>query len=242
MALNRARTLGLAATALLSSGIVPAVIGPSAALALPLSYAGSTSVGADIDPVWSTLWFSHALERRHGLGLSLQMIPAGRPETGHHGSTSSTNADEGFLLLDSTHLLKRWNLPRAQSNLWLFAGVGAYQSSPGPSGSDAALRLAARPGVQFDIENTRLRLEARGQWFLAAGVERPIYSATAGVGLTPPRYNGVQPWLELQVRAIPGLLEQPELIPKLRLLHQRLVLDLGYSTHGSLTGSITTTF
>lgn len=232
----------LMTTALLSGGIGLDVIGHSGALALPLNYAGSTSVGADIDPVWSTLWFSHALERRHGLGLSLQMIPAGRPETRHHDSTSSTNTDEGFLLLDSTHLLRRWNLPKAQSNLWLFAGVGAYQSNPGPSNSDRVLRLAARPGVQFDIENSRLRLEARGQWFLASGIERPLYSATAGVGLTPPRYNGIQPWLELQVRAIPGLLEQPELIPKLRLVHQHLVVDLGFSTHGSLTGSITTTF
>ena len=69
-----------------------------------------------------------------------------------------------------------------------------------------------------------------------------MLSATAGVGLTPPRYEGIQPWLELQVRGMPGVTDQIEIIPKLRLLHGRVVLDVGYSNLGSITGSVTTTF
>jgi hypothetical protein len=41
---------------------------------------------------------------------------------------------------------------------------------------------------------------------------------------------------------MPGLVDQLEFIPKLRLLHQRVVLDIGYSTLGSVVGSVTTTF
>jgi hypothetical protein len=48
--------------------------------------------------------------------------------------------------------------------------------------------------------------------------------------------------LELQVRAMPGVVDKVELIPKLRLLHQRLVFDLGYSSLGSLVGGLTVTF
>jgi hypothetical protein len=129
---------------------------------------------------------------------------------------------------------------RAQSNLWLFAGVGTYQSWN--NGRVNATRIAARPGLQFDIENTRLRFEAKGQLFLAEGIERSMLSATTGVGLTPPRYQGVQPWLELQVRAMPGVIDQMEIIPKLRLLHRKVVVDVGYSSLGSITGSVTTTF
>jgi len=237
------------AAAALASQLALQLIAAHSSLALPMSYAGSTTIGVELDHIWSSAWFSHAVQRQLGVGLSAQVIPGG----GHGGDSqhsyggghqnhgnSELNATESFLLLDSTHLLKRWNMDRAQSNLWLFAGVGTYQSWNRERVS--ATRIAARPGLQFDIENTRLRFEAKGQLFLAQGVERSMLSATTGVGLTPPRYEGVQPWLELQVRAMPGVIDQVELIPKLRLLHRKVVLDIGYSNLGTITGGLTTTF
>jgi hypothetical protein len=218
------------------------LIAAGSSLALPMSYPGSTTVGVELDHIWSSAWFSHAVERQLGVGMSAQVIPGSEGDgAGQHShDRSELSATESFLLLDSTHLLKRWNMDRAQSNLWLLAGVGTYQTWN--SERVSAARLAVRPGLQFDIENTRLRFEAKGQLFLASGVERSMLSATAGVGLTPPRYEGIQPWLELQVRGMPGVTDQIEIIPKLRLLHGRVVLDVGYSNLGSITGSVTTTF
>ena len=221
------------------------LIAANSSLALPMSYEGSTTVGVELDHIWSSAWFSHAVQRQLGVGISAQLIPgSGDHGSGHQGhqnsDNSELNATESFLLLDSTHLLKRWNMNRAQSNLWLFAGVGTYQNWN--NGRVNETRIAARPGLQFDIENTRLRFEAKGQLFLAEGIERSMLSATTGVGLTPPRYQGVQPWLELQVRAMPGVIDQMEIIPKLRLLHRKVIVDVGYSSLGSITGSVTTTF
>lgn len=221
------------------------LIAANSSSALPMSYEGSTTVGIELDHIWSSAWFSHAVQRQLGIGLSAQLIPGSSNHSssrqGHQSHNSSDlNATESYLLLDSTHLLKRWNMNRAQSNLWLFAGVGTYQSWTNDRVN--ATRIAARPGLQFDIENTRLRFEAKGQLFLAEGVERSMVSATTGIGLTPPRYQGVQPWLELQVRAMPGVINEIEVIPKLRLLHRRVVLDVGYSSLGTLTSGITTTF
>ena len=226
------------------------------AWALPMSYAGSTTVGIDVDPHWSTAWFTHAIDRQNGLGMSLQVLPG---HASHAGN--ALNGDESFALVDATRLVKRWNMPRAQANLWLFGGVGTYRASGsttagsshhhqhsaeadgnGSEGTSAALRIAARPGLQIDLETTRLRLEGRGQLFLAAGVQRPLLSATAGAALTPPHYERVQPWLEMQVRAMPGVADELELIPKLRLLHKRLVLEIGYSSLGSVVGGVTYTF
>jgi hypothetical protein len=237
------------AAAALACQLALQLIAAHSSLALPMSYAGSTTIGVELDHIWSSAWFSYAVQRQLGVGLSAQVIPGG----GHGGDSqhshggghqnhdnSELNATESFLLLDSTHLLKRWNMDRAQSNLWLFAGVGTYQNWN--NGRVNATRIAARPGLQFDIENTRLRFEAKGQLFLAEGIERSMLSATTGVGLTPPRYQGVQPWLELQVRAMPGVIDQMEIIPKLRLLHRKVVVDVGYSSLGSITGSVTTTF
>jgi hypothetical protein len=238
-----------AAAAALACQLAVPLIAADSCQALPMSFEGSTTIGVELDHIWSSAWFSHAVQRQLGVGISAQLIPGSgdHGESQHtHGSshqnhgTSELNSTESFLLLDSTHLLKRWNMNRAQSNLWLFAGVGTYQSWNNSRVN--ATRIAARPGLQFDIENTRLRFEAKGQLFLAQGVERPMLSATTGVGLTPPRYQGVQPWLELQVRAMPGVIEEVEIIPKLRLLHRKVVIDVGYSSLGSLTGSVTTTF
>jgi hypothetical protein len=41
---------------------------------------------------------------------------------------------------------------------------------------------------------------------------------------------------------MPGVIDQMEIIPKLRLLHRKVVVDVGYSSLGSITGSVTTTF
>ncbi|MBD1192653.1 hypothetical protein [Vulcanococcus sp. Clear-D1] len=238
-----------AAAAALACQLAVPLIAADSSQALPMSFEGSTTIGVELDHIWSSAWFSHAVQRQLGVGISAQLIPGSgdHGESQHtHGSshqnhgTSELNSTESFLLLDSTHLLKRWNMNRAQSNLWLFAGVGTYQSWNNSRVN--ATRIAARPGLQFDIENTRLRFEAKGQLFLAQGVERPMLSATTGVGLTPPRYQGVQPWLELQVRAMPGVIDEVEIMPKLRLLHRKVVIDAGYSSLGSLTGSVTTTF
>ena len=233
------------------------------AQALPMSYAGSTTAGMTVDSHWSSAWVTRAMDPRHGLGASLQVIPG---TGGGHGETSSpashrNQGDESFLLLDGTHLLKRWNRPSSQANLWLFTGVGLYRASGSASDqtsgghhhnhdltgaqaitTPAALRIAARPGLQVDMESTRLRVEGRGEWFVAPGVQRPLLSATAGAALSGPTYTGIQPWLELQVRAMPGVVNTLELIPKLRLLHQRVVLEIGYSSLGSAMGGLTYTF
>ncbi|MEY3751059.1 MAG: hypothetical protein RLZZ11_2 [Cyanobacteriota bacterium] len=231
-----------AAAAALACQLASLLIAADSSQALPMSFKGSSTIGVELDHIWSSAWFSHAVQRQLGLGISAQLIPGstGHGDGQHTHGTSELNSTESFLLLDSTHLLKRWNMNRAQSNLWLFAGVGTYQSWN--NARVDATRIAARPGLQFDIENTRLRFEAKGQLFLAQGVERSMLSATTGVGLTPPRYQGVQPWLELQVRAMPGVIDEVEIIPKLRLLHRKVVIDVGYSSLGSLTGSVTTTF
>lgn len=222
-------------------------LGPSpAARALPINYAGSTTIGLEVDPAWSSARFSHALDRRNGLGLSGYLLPA-RPAADPPAALAGPErgrAQESYVMLDWTRLLRRWNLTNAQANIWLFAGLGGRHSAAHGEQTDssrAGLRLAASPGLQVDIETTRLRFEARGRLLLAPGSERSLLSATAGVALTPARYESVQPWLELQLRAMPGVTDGVELIPRLRLLHRRLVLDLGVGSRGSVQGGFSYT-
>lgn len=110
------------------------------------------------------------------------------------------------------------------------------------STTPSSLRIAARPGLQFDAETTRYRFEAKAMLYLAPGIERPLLSATAGAALREADYNGFQPWAEVQIRAMPGVVDQLEIIPKLRILHKHVVLDIGYSNLGSIIGGLTYTF
>ena len=56
--------------------------------------------------------------------------------------------------------------------------------------------------------------------------------------MTEATYTGFQPWIELQARSMPGVIDQLELIPKLRLLHNRIVLEVGYSNLGTVMGGL----
>ena len=277
--------------------------------ALPMSYAGSTMVMVDIDPHWSTLSITKALDRRNGIGASVQYIPSMQGDNSHSSTSSGEGShamqgNETFILVDATRLVHRWNLPNAQANLWLFAGIGVYGASgiselltvPNPDASanqpdtpnptpnptppirphphqhllkpvasssltsttannqssnsavppylqfmvetPSSLRFAVRPGIQFDAETTRLRFEAKALLFLASGIERPLFSATVGAALTEATYTGFQPWIEFQARSMPGVIDQLELIPKLRLLHNRIVLEVGYSNLGTVMGGL----
>jgi hypothetical protein len=237
-----------------------------------MSSSGTTTVGAEVDPHWSVFWLTRALDRHQGLGVSVNVIPAAEKHDGDVSQSARNGShdrqgNEIFSLLDATRLLHRWNLPQAQANLWVFAGVGSYTatgSSPvasgrsstshhhrhglsgiahsGSDGSPSSFRIAARPGVQVDFETTRFRVEGRGMLYLAPGVQRPLFSATTGVALMGPKSEGVQPWLELQVRSMPGVSSELEVIPKLRLLHRRIVLEVGYSSKQSVVGGFTYTF
>ena len=277
--------------------------------ALPMSYAGSTMVMVDIDPHWSTLSITKALDRSNGIGASVQYIPSMQGDNSHSSTSSGEGShamqgNETFILVDATRLVHRWNLPNAQANLWLFAGIGVYGASgiselvtiPNPDASanqpdtpnptpnptppirphphqhllkpvasssftstttnnqssnsavppylqfmvetPSSLRFAVRPGIQFDAETTRLRFEAKALLFLASGIERPLFSATVGAALTEATYTGFQPWIEFQARSMPGVIDQLELIPKLRLLHNRIVLEVGYSNLGTVMGGL----
>ena len=277
--------------------------------ALPMSYAGSTMVMVDIDPHWSTLSITKALDRRNGIGASVQYIPSMQGDNSHSSNSSGEGShamqgNETFILVDATRLVHRWNMPNAQANLWLFAGIGVYGASgiselvtvPNPDASanqpdtpnptpnptppirphphqhllkpvastsltsttannqssnsavspylqfmvetPSSLRFAVRPGIQFDAETTRLRFEAKALLFLASGIERPLFSATVGAALTEATYTGFQPWIELQARSMPGVIDQLELTPKLRLLHNRIVLEVGYSNLGTVMGGL----
>lgn len=121
-----------------------------------------------------------------------------------------------------TRLVRRWNLADAQANVWLFAGVGAIR------GNDfAGSKLAWAPGVQVDVETTRVYLAATARLYRATDLNHDFASVRAGFSFYEVDYDEVQPWLVLEARRMRGLSDKTEITPMLRLIHNRYFVELG---------------
>lgn len=89
-----------------------------------------------------------------------------------------------------TRLLKRWNLPEAQANVWFIGGLGTV------SGNDfSGAKTMVTPGIQVDFETTRLYVAALARLYRAEGINHDFASARAGFSFYEVDYDETQPWL-----------------------------------------------
>lgn len=181
------------------------------AKAAPMGFKDSTMAMGDFGPNWREAWVNHALTARDAIGV---------------GGLSMRSDDETqtrtLAELNYTRLVKRWNLPDAQANVWFFAGVGAIR------GNDfAGSKLAWAPGVQLDYETTRVYLAATGRLYRADALNHDFASVRAGFSFYEVDYDEIQPWLVLEARRMRGLSDKTEFTPMLRLIHKRYFVELG---------------
>ncbi|MEO7493868.1 MAG: hypothetical protein ABIT83_21215 [Massilia sp.] len=182
-----------------------------AAQAAPMGFEGSTMVMTDLGPDWSEVQSNVALTPRDALGVELTRMRAGE------GSARRTLAE-----LTYTRLLKRWNMPHAQANLWFFGGAGGVRT-------DGHTRLMLTPGVQADYETRRLYLSMTGRLYRARGINHDYGMARAGFSFYETAYDQTQPWLVVEVRRMRGLSERTELTPLLRLINKNYFVEAGVS-------------
>jgi len=251
----------------LATGLTAAAALTAESLAAPLAYKDSTTLKLTYSPPWSTADLNRAVTSRDGFGLSVNWIETssggstdsnsddgggGHP---HHGDSPSAqggggahsqhgmgNADQSELwsFVTYTRLLGRWNGSNSQANIWLDLGAGTVSSLVGtrPNLQEAALSA----GVQIDAETQRLYGAISARTLQASSAARNQASIKTGVALTPADYERIQPWVMVEVRGMQGTTMDVEVIPTLRLLHRRYVLELGASLHGHPHASLRYTF
>ena len=129
--------------------------------------------------------------------------------------------------LTYTRLLKRWNLPDAQANIWFIGGLGESKMS-GLNGA----KLTASPGVQVDYETTRIFLSANARTYQGQGIHDSIISARAGFSFYEVNYDEIQPWFILEARRMSFISEKNEITPMLRLIHNRYFVEAGMNVSG----------
>ena len=196
---------------MVAAAVATAAALPVGAFAAPMGFKGSWMVMGDLSPNWREAFANYAFTARDAVGPSLLYMRS-------DDKTQSRELAE----VAYTHLIKRWNLPHAQANVWFVGGLGAVR------GNDfGGTRAMASPGLQVDYETTRIYAMAFARLYRAEGLNHDYGAARLGFSFYEVDYDEVQPWLVVEARRMRGLSDKTEITPMLRLIHNRYFVEAG---------------
>ena len=208
--------------ALISSALLCLV--SASAIAGPMGFKDSYMAMGDFSQNWREGFINYAITPRDALGVSLTYMRS-------DDESKRRNLEE----ITYTRLVKRWNLPDAQANLWFVGGIGALQGKDEFSGGDHDFRKTMfSPGIQFDYETTRLYFQATQQMYRASDINHDFSSTRAGFSFYETDYDKTQPWFILEARHMNGLSDKVEVTPMLRFINKRYFVEAGVSNSDQL--------
>jgi hypothetical protein len=197
-----------------------------AASAAPMGFKESWMAMGDLSPNWREGFVNYAFTARDAVGPSLLYM---------RSDDKATTRE--LVEVAYTRLLKRWNLPHAQANVWFVGGIGAVR------GNDfSGTRTMATPGIQVDYETTRFYASAAGRLYRAEGINHDYAALRVGFSFYEVDYDEVQPWVVLEARRMRKLSDQTELTPMLRLIHNRYFVEAGVNNSRQLRFNFMYTF
>lgn len=187
------------------------------ATAGPMGFDESFMAMGDFNNNWRESFINYAITPRDAFGVSATYMRA-------DDKSKSRTLEE----LTYTRLLKRWNAPHAQANLWFQGGIGALQGENERVGEDDKFdKFVYTPGVQFDYETTRIYFQATHRLYRASDLNHDYTSVRAGFSFYESDYDKTQPWLILEARNMNGLSEKIEVTPMLRLINKSYFIEAG---------------
>lgn len=127
-------------------------------------------------------------------------------------------------------LLRRWNLPAAQANVFGWGGLGQAR------GSDfEGEQFSQNAGAQFDYETLRVYGSLRSDWQHADAFSHRIDTLQLGAAPYPHAYDGVATWVLLQARNYTGgIADRIETAALLRLFRGPVWVEAGVTDAGAL--------
>lgn len=138
--------------------------------------------------------------------------------------------DRRIAYLRANALLKRWNLPQAQGNLFAWGGVGRA------TGSDFdGTTTAANTGFQADYETRRVYASLRSDLHYSRRFSHRIDTVQLGWAPYAHDYESLATWLVVQARHYTsGLYDGIEPALVLRLFKGPVWVELGGTSKGEL--------
>ena len=199
---------------------IPLILLPSRLVfGAPMGFEGSTMTMGDFNQNWREVGFNYAITSRDALGLT------------HLEFRSDDNKDKREVdTLNYTRLLSRWNSTDAQSNLWLFMGLGEIRGSIDHQNIDS--KVIASPGFQFDYETRRIYFAATHKLYQASNLNHDTTSIRAGFSFYETDYDKTQPWFILETKYTNQISDKIEVIPMLRLINKNIFVEGGVNNSG----------
>lgn len=179
------------------------------ASARPVSYAGGWTAMQENNGMYSSLHVHYSPTATDSIGLYVEQ---------------NRDMDQTFAGLQYNRLVKRWNAPQSQGNLYLKLGAGAAD----PFGS-ADAEFGSFAGLAADWETRRLFVsyDVRARDF---GQDESV-SHAARVGLAPyvAEFGELHTWAMVQVENNPEADNPVTVTPLLRLFKGPLLVEAGYT-------------
>ena len=192
----------------IAAGLVLAALAAPAS-ARPVSYAGGWTVMQENNGMYSSLHLHYSPTATDSIGLYTE---------------NNWDMDTVFTGLQYNRLVKRWNAPQSQGNLYLKLGAGAADPY-GPAGQ----RAAGFAGLSADWETRRV--------FVSYDVRARDYGSDQSVahaarfGLAPyvAGYGDLHTWAMVQVENHPEADNPVQVTPLLRLFTGPVLVEAGYT-------------
>lgn len=194
---------------------------PSAAQARPVSWPGGWMVMLMNDIESNAAQLNYTVTPKYAVGVQHEYF-----------------RDEKFSMDAGTVdiLLKRWNNPGSQANLYLKSGAGVAYGS-----GDA--EPAAFTGLEIDWENRRFFTLYENRLLYAGDHEKFVkHKARLGVAPYIGDYGDLHTWLMLQADYDAGMDDSFSLTPMVRLFKGTNLVEAGYNLDGGVLFNFTKQF
>jgi hypothetical protein len=179
--------------------------------AKPLSYVGGTMVMQENDETGNTLSVDYTFDPHFALGLYAKRDIGGK-EFYTIGPQLNT-------------LLKRWNLPDGQGNIFGMTGAGVARQG-------GNTQPAAWAALLSDYETRRLFFSYEPRLMYGGNIESSFWQR-AHVGFAPylANFDELNTWLLLRVDHHPAKNDHFVVTPLLRFFYKTIWLEAGYSSN-----------
>jgi hypothetical protein len=179
--------------------------------AKPLSYVDGTMVMQENDETGNTLSVDYTFDPHFALGLYAKRDIGGK-EFYTIGPQLNT-------------LLKRWNLPDGQGNIFSMTGAGAARQ-----GSNS--QPAAWAALLADYETRRMFFSYEPRLMYGGNIESSFWQrAQAGFAPYLANFDNLNTWLLLRVDHHPAKNDHFVVTPVLRFFYKTIWLEAGYSSN-----------
>lgn len=181
------------------------------AIAKPLSYPGGLMVMQENDWTGNTLSLDYTITPNYAAALY---------------SKSERGGDEYEVIGPQLNtLIKRWNLPDGQGNIFNMSGAGIAHE-----GSDN--EFAAWTSFLMDYETRRVFISYEPKLMYAGDVDKS-FSQRARVGVAPylANYDDLNTWFMVQADHNPKKDDSFVVTPLVRLFYKTTLIEAGYSSN-----------